>query len=78
MISMSTITPFLVVAFLLGALATTAQIRTGLPPQDAWTCPPSHPIKGNLTTSDQRGHARRKLRFRPSMCLNQDMKSGVG
>jgi hypothetical protein len=51
MIAMSTITPFLVLAFLLGALATTAQTRTGLPPQDAWTCPPSHPIKGNFTTS---------------------------
>jgi hypothetical protein len=22
----------------------------GVPPKDAWTCPTSHPIKGNLTT----------------------------
>ena len=24
--------------------------RHGVPPEDAWTCPASHPIKGNLTT----------------------------
>ncbi len=27
-----------------------AQTRPGVPPQDAWTCPVSHPIKGNFTT----------------------------
>jgi hypothetical protein len=24
--------------------------RPGVPPQDAWTCPLPHPIKGNFTT----------------------------
>ncbi len=24
--------------------------QAGVPPRDAWTCPPSHPIKGNFTT----------------------------
>lgn len=24
--------------------------QRGVPPTDAWTCPASHPIKGNLTT----------------------------
>jgi hypothetical protein len=24
--------------------------RPGVPPQDAWTCPLTHPIKGNFTT----------------------------
>ena len=27
-----------------------AQGRPGVPPQDAWTCPLTHPIKGNFTT----------------------------
>jgi len=27
-----------------------AQSRPGVPPQDAWTCPLTHPIKGNFTT----------------------------
>lgn len=27
-----------------------AQTRPGVPPQDAWTCPLTHPIKGNFTT----------------------------
>lgn len=27
-----------------------AQARLGVPPQDAWTCPATHPIKGNFTT----------------------------
>jgi len=27
-----------------------AQGRPGVPPQDAWTCPPTQPIKGNFTT----------------------------
>ncbi len=37
---------------ILAASAATAQTpeRPGLPPQDAWTCPLSHPIKGNFTT----------------------------
>ena len=25
--------------------------RPGVPPSDAWTCPTTHPIKGNFTTS---------------------------
>jgi hypothetical protein len=25
--------------------------RPGVPPKDAWTCPLTHPIKGNFTTS---------------------------
>src|SRR5881409_1152932 len=25
--------------------------QSGLPPKDAWTCPATHPIKGNFTTS---------------------------
>lgn len=25
-------------------------LKRGVPPKDAWTCPASHPIKGNLTT----------------------------
>jgi len=29
--------------------ARTAQSRPGVPPQDAWTCPADHPIKGNFT-----------------------------
>lgn len=24
--------------------------QVGVPPKDPWTCPTSHPIKGNLTT----------------------------
>lgn len=28
-----------------------AQARPGVPPQDAWTCPAAHPIKGNFTPS---------------------------
>ena len=24
--------------------------QLGVPPKDSWTCPASHPIKGNLTT----------------------------
>jgi hypothetical protein len=24
--------------------------NTGVPPKDAWTCPATHPIKGNVTT----------------------------
>ena len=37
---------------LAGSIAATvaAQARPGVPPQDAWTCPVSHSIKGNFTT----------------------------
>lgn len=31
------------------ALAQTSP-RSGVPPQDVWTCPLTHPIKGNFTT----------------------------
>jgi hypothetical protein len=27
------------------------QARAGVPPEDAWNCPTTHPIKGNFTTS---------------------------
>jgi hypothetical protein len=40
----------LALAILLYALEANTQGRGGVAPQDAWTCPPSHPIKGNLTT----------------------------
>jgi hypothetical protein len=46
----------LVVTVLLATAVAGAQPRgaprsgPGVPPQDAWTCPPTHPIKGNLTT----------------------------
>ena len=30
--------------------AQTTQTRPGAPPQDAWMCPLTHPIKGNFTT----------------------------
>lgn len=39
----------LVAAFLIIGGAQ-GQPRPGVPPQDAWTCPASHPIKGNFTT----------------------------
>jgi len=28
--------------------------RPGVEPQDAWTCPATHPIKGNFTPTDPR------------------------
>lgn len=28
----------------------TRKAQPGVPPNDPWTCPTSHPIKGNLTT----------------------------
>ncbi len=39
-------------AFTVGLTAESAnsQGRLGVPPQDPWTCPASHPIKGNFTT----------------------------
>ncbi len=30
--------------------AATAAERPAVPPKDAWTCPTTHPIKGNFTT----------------------------
>jgi len=33
-----------------GPIPQQAQGRPGAPPQDAWNCPPTHPIKGNFTT----------------------------
>jgi hypothetical protein len=35
----------------LPASAQTAQARPGVPPADSWTCPATHPIKGNFTPS---------------------------
>ena len=32
------------------AAAQSPSARPGVPPQDAWTCPLPHPIKGNFTT----------------------------
>ena len=32
------------------ALPAAAQPRPGVAPQDAWTCPATHAIKGNFTT----------------------------
>ena len=34
----------------MGPDAKQAQGRPGVPPQDAWTCPATHPIKRNFTT----------------------------
>jgi hypothetical protein len=34
----------------LNAHEASSQGRLSAPRQDAWTCPPSHPIKGNFTT----------------------------
>jgi hypothetical protein len=42
-----------VLAAVLLATGATTQAQTprpGVPPQDAWTCPVTHPIKGNFTT----------------------------
>jgi len=47
------LTPRLILALLaLAASAAAAQTspRPGVPPQDAWTCPLTYPIKGNFTT----------------------------
>jgi hypothetical protein len=43
-----------VAALLLAGTTAAAQAppaRPGVPPKDAWTCPLTHPIKGNFTTS---------------------------
>lgn len=37
-----------------GALAQGSQSRPGAPPADAWTCPATHPIKGNFTPTNPR------------------------
>ncbi len=45
--------PRLILAVLVLAVSTAvAQTppRPGVPPQDAWSCPLTHPIKGNFTT----------------------------
>lgn len=34
----------------LSASDSVGQQRPGVAPQDAWTCPSTHPIKGNFTT----------------------------
>jgi hypothetical protein len=51
---MSAGSPRLILAALLlagsTAAAQTPAARPGVPPQDAWTCPLAHPIKGNFTT----------------------------
>jgi hypothetical protein len=39
--------PLIVLAL---AVAVGADTRPGVPPKDAWTCPVTHPIKGNFTT----------------------------
>jgi len=36
------------------AVAQAPPPRPGIPPQDAWTCPLTHPIKGNFTPTDPR------------------------
>jgi hypothetical protein len=33
-----------------GSRAVVQSVRPGVPPQDAWTCPATQPIKGNFTT----------------------------
>jgi hypothetical protein len=40
----------LALAILLCAPEANTQGRGGVAPQDAWTCPPSSPVKGNFTT----------------------------
>jgi hypothetical protein len=42
----------MVTVLVLAASTATAQVppRPGVPPQDAWTCPLTHQIKGNFTT----------------------------
>jgi len=41
----------LVTAVLVSPIPASESVGTlGVPPQDAWTCPLSHPIKGNFTT----------------------------
>ncbi len=40
----------LCLALFLSVIGEGGQSRPGKPPQDLWTCPPSHPIKGNFTT----------------------------
>jgi len=49
------LSPRLILAILLLAASTAAAqtpSRPGVPPKDAWTCPLTHPIKGNFTPTD--------------------------
>jgi len=50
------VTPRLALAALLlmgsTVAAQTPTTRPGVPPQGPWTCPVSHPIKGNFTPTD--------------------------
>jgi hypothetical protein len=46
-----TIIALLIFALCRSAPGASSQNRMGVPPQDAWTCPPPHPVKGNFTTS---------------------------
>ncbi len=39
-----------VIALSGAASGASSQLRPGVPPKDAWTCPATHPIKGNFTT----------------------------
>ena len=51
--SVAGLSPRLILAILVLAASTAAAQtpeRPGVPPQDAWTCPLTHPIKGNFTT----------------------------
>jgi hypothetical protein len=50
MTSVSKITRLLPLAALLGIAGANPRGRGGVPPQDVWSCSPSHPIKGNFTT----------------------------
>ena len=50
---MAALTPRLILAVLalaVSAAAAQTSPRPGVPPQDAWTCPLTCPIKGNFTT----------------------------
>lgn len=40
----------LAVALALMSADAAGRRKEGVPPKDRWTCPPSHPIKGNFTT----------------------------
>ncbi len=40
----------LVIILCLATAGAKSQPRPGVPPKDAWTCPATHPIKGNFTT----------------------------
>ena len=42
--------PLAVLALAVSTAAAQTSPRPGVLPQDAWTCPLTHPIKGNFTT----------------------------